>query len=581
MPISKSNPNISGTSVTSSDLEIDEGTLSVDATNNRVGVNTTSPGATLGVDGDLHFQPTTISTSHITTAGSLDVRCTDNMKLGTDGADSVRIGRVNTSSAKVHIRSGADTDLVVSGGKVGIGMEDPSDALEIDGDIQLTPTAITTAHLKTTGSLDIRCTNNLKLGTDGADSVRLGRTNTAAAKIHLRSGADTDLVVFNSQVGIGTETPKTSLTVEGTVTLKEQADADGDTAGYGQLWVNTATPNELYFTTDAGDDIQLTSGTGMAETGDITGVTAGTLLDGGGTSGGVTLNVDLTEAGAATIAAGDYVLFLDGGTTGTHAKGSINDVATLMAGTASATGLSASSGVLTVSDLHSVGVSGSANQLITDDGDGTVTSESTLTYDGSTLMVGAAITAQTSAGGSAHGAGADAINPYVKVRKINDEVVTTVSVDLGAGAGSKVFTSSNAALARAMGHHSGGTGSGAAYVLGPIAKATHGLVYHAEMVCLETPAGGSADIDIIGTTTASHVFNAAVSGTAVVSAAGGHAEFTSSKTSSGNTLTGGLDGMYLYLCTGDASGTHGNYSAGKFDIILRGRVELADGGRSG
>ena len=33
-----------------------------------------------------------------------------------------------------------------------------------------------------------------------------------------------------------------------------------------------------------------------------------------------------------------------------------------------------------VTDLHSVGVDGSANQLLTDDGDGTVTSESGLTF---------------------------------------------------------------------------------------------------------------------------------------------------------------------------------------------------------
>jgi hypothetical protein len=46
--------------------------------------------------------------------------------------------------------------------------------------------------------------------------------------------------------------------------MKEASAAQADTAAYGQLWVKTATPNELYFTTDAGDDIQLTTGTGAA-----------------------------------------------------------------------------------------------------------------------------------------------------------------------------------------------------------------------------------------------------------------------------------------------------------------------------
>lgn len=112
-------------------------------------------------------------------------------------------------------------------------------------------------------------------------------------------------------------------------------------------------------------------------------LTAGALMDVDGGS----VVVDLTEAAAATIAAGDFLPFLDGGTTGTQSKGSINDVATLFAGTASATGISAASGVLSVTDLTPLGVSGSANQMLTDDGDGTVTSETALTFDGTNLEI--------------------------------------------------------------------------------------------------------------------------------------------------------------------------------------------------
>ena len=69
-----------------------------------------------------------------------------------------------------------------------------------------------------------------------------------------------------NKVAIGTNAPVTDLTIEGPITIKEQADADSDTAAYGQIWVNTATPNELYFTTDAGDDIQITTSTRLAAT---------------------------------------------------------------------------------------------------------------------------------------------------------------------------------------------------------------------------------------------------------------------------------------------------------------------------
>ena len=53
-------------------------------------------------------------------------------------------------------------------------------------------------------------------------------------------------------------------TITGTQKMVEQADADADTAAQGQIWVNTATPNQLYFTDDAGTDLNVS---GLATTG--------------------------------------------------------------------------------------------------------------------------------------------------------------------------------------------------------------------------------------------------------------------------------------------------------------------------
>jgi hypothetical protein len=53
-------------------------------------------------------------------------------------------------------------------------------------------------------------------------------------------------------------------TVTGTLKMVEQADADADTTAQGQLWVNTASVPELYFTGDTGTDIQITTATAVA-----------------------------------------------------------------------------------------------------------------------------------------------------------------------------------------------------------------------------------------------------------------------------------------------------------------------------
>jgi len=65
--------------------------------------------------------------------------------------------------------------------------------------------------------------------------------------------------IARTSLGLGTgDSPTfTGATLLGGIKLLEQAAADADTDAYGQLWVKTATPNELWFTDDAGTSTKI------------------------------------------------------------------------------------------------------------------------------------------------------------------------------------------------------------------------------------------------------------------------------------------------------------------------------------
>ena len=88
--------------------------------------------------------------------------------------------------------------------------------------------------------------------------------------------------------------------------------------------------------------------------GDITGVTAGNGLSGGGTSGAVSLALDLNELSAAAVnVANDSIAIIDADDSNTPKKESIADLATAMADGSTVT---ASNGVLTATGGVSLGL---------------------------------------------------------------------------------------------------------------------------------------------------------------------------------------------------------------------------------
>ena len=151
----------------------------------------------------------------------------------------------------------------------------------------------------------------------------------------------------------------------------------------------------------------------------MTDLSAGALIDvthtpAEGSTG--TIAVDLTEAAEGAIADGDYILFLDGGATGTHAKEALADVTTLFAGD----GLQAASSVMAVdvSDFAGTGLEddGSENLRLATQGTGISGGA------GSTLSITPAQTAITSIYNTALKIGRASGDTYIDMGTADDNI---------------------------------------------------------------------------------------------------------------------------------------------------------------
>lgn len=100
--------------VNAQDLEIDSGTLSVDASNNRVGVNTTTPSSTLEVDGDVRLTGDII----VDDGGSLK-EAGGTAAITFDGAGNVtKIGQDSPSTNEVLTYDGSKWVASAAGGSI-------------------------------------------------------------------------------------------------------------------------------------------------------------------------------------------------------------------------------------------------------------------------------------------------------------------------------------------------------------------------------------------------------------------------------------------------------------------------------
>jgi hypothetical protein len=99
------------------------------------------------------------------------------------------------------------------------------------------------------------------------------------------------------QLGAAVDGQGFDLNNLGVAFFTEQAAAEVDVAGKGQLWVKTATPNELWFTDDAGTDFQL--GVAATVTASSTNTFTNKTIDANGTGNSIT-NIDVADLAVGT-----------------------------------------------------------------------------------------------------------------------------------------------------------------------------------------------------------------------------------------------------------------------------------------
>ena len=180
-----------------------------------------------------------------------------------------------------------------------------------------------------------------------------------------------------------------------------------------------------------------------------------------------------------------------------------------------------------------------------------------------TTVTGISVTGTAAAAVGAGFDGAETVT--VSIAEINQETITTIQIDLGTGGSADILSSTTA------GDVIGEDGVAAAFIT-KYDSTKSGVLYKAELICLETPVGGVTDINLT-LNAASLAEDAAgeTEGHVIIDGAAQAIGKRTESTASVIQAAAGGHNDYVYLTVGTA-GTAGTYSAGKFLIRLYGAL---------
>jgi hypothetical protein len=148
------------------------------------------------------------------------------------------------------------------------------------------------------------------------------------------------------------------------------------------------------------------------------------------------------------------------------------------------------------------------------------------------------------------------------IAKINGEIITTILLDI-----------EGLLVSGTVKDVIGQDGAGAAYMT-QITTAVNGIVYKAEIACIEAPAGSNTttDLDLVansGELTEDVAYDAAGTATGLIIGVNQYAAGERRTSRTGIDYSNLID-AYLTLANGSGSNSGGTYTAGKFIIKLWG-----------